>query len=171
MLKRVKRVLRERVDEVRFSARLSESAACLVIGEEDLGYQMRELLKVAGHEAPETRPSLELNPRHPLVKQLGRERDEAPVRAPRAGAVSIRPLSRKAASSTTRPHSSSASTSCSSEGDPEIQDDSRAAAASDGAGPASAELTHDEVAARASARALRTPSSTRIASPAAGSAP
>ncbi len=77
VLKRVKRALRDRVDEVRFSSRLSESAACLVIGEEDIGYQMRELLKVAGHEAPEMRPSLELNPGHPLVKHLGRERDDA----------------------------------------------------------------------------------------------
>ncbi|HEX5420708.1 MAG TPA: molecular chaperone HtpG, partial [Gammaproteobacteria bacterium] len=76
VLKRVKRVLRDRVDEVRFSARLNESAACLAIGEQDLGYQMRELFKAAGQEAPETRPSLELNPRHPLVKQLGRGRDE-----------------------------------------------------------------------------------------------
>lgn len=77
LLKRIKRVLRERVDEVRFSGRLSESASCLVIGEQDIGHQMRELLKVAGHEAPAALPSLELNPRHPLVKRLGRESDDA----------------------------------------------------------------------------------------------
>src|SRR5690606_41934009 len=76
LLKRVKRVLGERVKEVRLSERLTESAACLVIGEEDLGRQMRELLKAAGHDAPETAPSLELNPRHPLIKRLQSEQDD-----------------------------------------------------------------------------------------------
>jgi molecular chaperone HtpG len=77
LLKRMKRVLRERVQEVRFSERLTESAACLVIGEEDLGRQMRELLKAAGHDAPETVPSLEVNARHPLIKRLQNEQDDA----------------------------------------------------------------------------------------------
>jgi molecular chaperone HtpG len=77
LLKRVKRVLRARVDEVRFSRRLSESAACLVIGEQDIGHRMRELLKAAGHQAPAALPSLELNPAHALVKRLGREQDES----------------------------------------------------------------------------------------------
>jgi molecular chaperone HtpG len=76
LLKRVKRVLRERAEEVRFSERLTESAACLVIGEEDIGPQMRELLKVAGHEPPESAPSLELNAGHPLIRRLGAEEDE-----------------------------------------------------------------------------------------------
>jgi molecular chaperone HtpG len=77
LLKRIKRVLRARVDEVRFSRRLNESAACLVIGEQDIGHRMRELLKAAGHEAPSALPSLELNSGHALVKRLGREQDES----------------------------------------------------------------------------------------------
>jgi molecular chaperone HtpG len=75
LLKRVKQVLRERVDEVRVGGRLRQSAACLVLNEHDLGYQMRELLLAAGHEAPATVPSLELNPDHPLVQRLDRETD------------------------------------------------------------------------------------------------
>jgi molecular chaperone HtpG len=75
LLKRVKRVLRERVDEVRVGGRLRQSAACLVLNEHDLGYQMRELLAAAGHEAPKAVPSLELNPEHPLVQRLDRESD------------------------------------------------------------------------------------------------
>ena len=59
------------------SDRLKESAACLVLGEQDLGFQMRELLKATGHEAPDTIPSLELNPDHALVGRLEREDDEA----------------------------------------------------------------------------------------------
>ncbi len=77
LLKRVKRVLRERVDEVRVGGRLRQSAACLVLNEHDLGYQMRELLTAAGHEAPKSVPSLELNPEHPLVQRLDREGDDA----------------------------------------------------------------------------------------------
>ncbi len=76
LLKKVKRVLRERVDEVRVGGRLRQSAACLVLNEHDLGYQMRELLAAAGHEAPKSVPSLELNPEHPLVQRLDRESDE-----------------------------------------------------------------------------------------------
>ncbi len=77
LLKRIKRVLRERVQDVRFSDRLTESAACLVLGEEDLGRSMRELLKAAGHDAPELAPSLELNAGHALIKRLEGEQDEA----------------------------------------------------------------------------------------------
>jgi molecular chaperone HtpG len=77
LLKRVKQVLRERVAEVRVGGRLRQSAACLVLSEHDLGYQMRDLLAAAGHEAPATIPSLELNPEHPLVKRLDRESDAA----------------------------------------------------------------------------------------------
>ena len=51
------------------------AAACLVLGEADLGYQMRELLKASGHEAPAIVPSLELNPDHALVRRLDGETD------------------------------------------------------------------------------------------------
>ena len=75
LLKRVKQVLRERVDEVRIGGRLRQSAACLVLSEHDLGYQMRELLAAAGHKPPATVPSLELNPEHLLIRRLDREAD------------------------------------------------------------------------------------------------
>ena len=75
-LKRAKRALRDAVDEVRFSKRLTESASCVVFAADDMGFQMRELLKAAGHDAPSTVPSLELNAAHPLVERLANERDE-----------------------------------------------------------------------------------------------
>jgi molecular chaperone HtpG len=77
LLKRVKQVLRDRVDEVRVGGRLRQSAACLVLGEGDLGYGMRDLLAAAGHAPPATVPTLELNPEHPLVRRLDRESDPA----------------------------------------------------------------------------------------------
>ena len=77
LLKRVKQVLRDRVDEVRVGGRLRQSAACLVLNEHDLGYQMRELLSAAGHKAPAAIPSLELNLGHALVRRLDSESDPA----------------------------------------------------------------------------------------------
>jgi molecular chaperone HtpG len=76
-LERVKSALGDRVDNVRVSGRLKESAACLVLGDHDLGFQMREMLKAVGHDAPESKPSLELNPGHPLIERLRREATDA----------------------------------------------------------------------------------------------
>jgi molecular chaperone HtpG len=76
LLKRIKRALRDQVQEVRASRRLKESAACIVLGDDDVGYQMRELLKAAGHEAPPSVPNLEVNLSHPLVRRLAAEGDD-----------------------------------------------------------------------------------------------
>ena len=76
LLKRIKRALRDKVDEVRIGERLRESAACLVFSEHEMGFQMRELLKAAGQEAPNDAPSLELNPGHPLIERLDQETDD-----------------------------------------------------------------------------------------------
>jgi len=70
LLKKIKRVLKDSVDEVRISRRLKESAACLVFKEDEIGFQMRELLRAAGHDAPATVPSLEVNASHPLIARL-----------------------------------------------------------------------------------------------------
>lgn len=77
LLKRLKRSLRDRVAEVRFSKRLKESAACIVLNEQDLGFQMRELLKATGQEAPPSQPNLEINGEHPLIERLEGEQDDA----------------------------------------------------------------------------------------------
>ncbi len=76
LLKRVKRALRDKIDQVRISERLRESAACLVLREHELGFQMRELLQAAGQEAPENAPSLEINAGHPLIQRLENETDD-----------------------------------------------------------------------------------------------
>ncbi len=76
LLKKIKRSLRDRIDTVRISERLRESAACLVFKENEMGFQMRELLKQAGHDAPEDSPSLEINRDHPLIVKLEQEADD-----------------------------------------------------------------------------------------------
>jgi molecular chaperone HtpG len=67
---RVAARLADRVAGVRASARLAESAACLVRDAADPGPQLRRLLEAAGQKLPESRPWLELNPEHPLVARL-----------------------------------------------------------------------------------------------------
>ncbi len=70
LLKRVKDALGERVLEVRPSTRLKDSPACLVRDEHDLGAGMRKILAAAGQNVPQSKPALELNTAHPLVKYL-----------------------------------------------------------------------------------------------------
>ncbi|MBA3564906.1 MAG: molecular chaperone HtpG, partial [Gammaproteobacteria bacterium] len=76
LAKKVKRFLRERVDDVRLSRRLTDSPACLVIGEHDLGRQMQHILRATGQKVPDAKPVLELNPHHPLVRKLNAEIDD-----------------------------------------------------------------------------------------------
>jgi molecular chaperone HtpG len=75
LLKRMKDSLGDRVTEVRLSTRLRESPAVLVLGEHDLGANMRRILAAAGQTPPESRPALELNVDHALVKLIDAEQD------------------------------------------------------------------------------------------------
>ncbi len=76
LVERLAKVLEEKVSEVRPSARLTESPACLVVGDYDMGAQMRRILEAAGQPVPESKPILEINPGHPLLKMLDSEPDE-----------------------------------------------------------------------------------------------
>ena len=77
LLKRVKEALGERVAEVRVAQRLTDSPSCLVMGERDLGSAMRRILEAQGQKVPETRPVLELNVEHPIVRHLEGVSEEA----------------------------------------------------------------------------------------------
>lgn len=76
LVKRVKDVLADKVQEVRVTSRLDESPACLVVGEFDMGAQMRRILEQAGQALPESKPIFELNPSHALIERLDKEQDE-----------------------------------------------------------------------------------------------
>ena len=76
LLKRFKEALGDQVDSVRKSTRLTDSPACLVLGEHDMGVQMRRIMEATGQSAPESKPHLEVNLRHPLIGHLNREADE-----------------------------------------------------------------------------------------------
>lgn len=76
LAERVKSLLGERVDDVRTSKRLTDSPACLVIGDQDVGMQMRRILEAAGQALPESKPVLEINSKHALLLKLESEKDE-----------------------------------------------------------------------------------------------
>ena len=52
------------------SNRLVDSPALLVTADVELSPQMVQMLKQMGQEVPETKPILEINPNHPLIKRL-----------------------------------------------------------------------------------------------------
>ncbi|AIY65798.1 molecular chaperone HtpG [Pseudoalteromonas piratica] len=76
LIERVKTALGDKVKEVRFTHRLTDSPACVVADEHDMSSQMQKLMEQIGQQAPETKPVFELNPEHQLVKHLNNVQDE-----------------------------------------------------------------------------------------------
>ena len=76
LLERVTKSLGEKVSEVRTTNRLTDSPACIAVGEFDMNLQMRKILEAAGQAVPDSKPIFELNLEHPLVKKLDEESDE-----------------------------------------------------------------------------------------------
>ena len=76
LAKRIKEALEGRVESVRRSTRLTDSPACLVLGEHDMGAQMRRLMEATGQSVPDSKPHFEFNPDHPLVLKLDGEADD-----------------------------------------------------------------------------------------------
>ena len=77
LLERLKPVLEQRVSDVRVTHRLTDSPACLVLNDYDMGMQMRKIMEAAGQKVPDTKPIFEVNPEHPLIVKLDQEADEA----------------------------------------------------------------------------------------------
>ena len=76
LLEKVRETLGEQVSEVRSSQRLTDSASCLVLGEQEMALHLQRLLEQAGQSVPDSRPVLELNAGHPLVEMLQTEEDD-----------------------------------------------------------------------------------------------
>jgi molecular chaperone HtpG len=76
LVEKVQKALGERVKEVRVTLRLTESPACLVADQHELGANLERLLKAAGQKVPPSKPILEINPHHPLVLRLKYEADQ-----------------------------------------------------------------------------------------------
>ncbi|HQX05313.1 MAG TPA: molecular chaperone HtpG [Zoogloea sp.] len=70
MLDKMKASLEGKVKEVRVTHRLTDSPACLVADEHDMGMNLARLMKAAGQNMPISKPILEINPSHPVVLRL-----------------------------------------------------------------------------------------------------
>lgn len=75
LIDRVKKVLGDRVESVKISKRLTDSASVLVRNEHALSGHFEKMLKEAGHEVPSIKPWLEINPKHPLLVKLSETND------------------------------------------------------------------------------------------------
>ena len=76
LLKRMKQALEDKVEDVRVTNRLTDSPACIVLNEQDMAMHMQRILKEAGHELPSSKPILEINTDHPIVKKLDGEKSK-----------------------------------------------------------------------------------------------
>jgi len=77
LLKKVRKVLKDRVEAVHVSKRLVSSPACVVAGESELNPTLRRMLEASGQSLPESKPILEINMQHPLVGRLSAEVDNS----------------------------------------------------------------------------------------------
>lgn len=77
LVKRISRVLKDEVKEVRASTALIDSPSCIVADEKDPSFQMQQIFKAMGQkEIPETKPILEVNPNHEIIKKMVDIKDE-----------------------------------------------------------------------------------------------
>ncbi len=70
LVERLKTALGDRVKDVRVTFRLVDSPACVVADDNDLSQNLQRLLRSAGQSAPDSKPILEINPEHALVKRI-----------------------------------------------------------------------------------------------------
>ncbi len=73
VIERLKKVLSDKVSDVKITTRLTDSPCCLVLGAYDMGAQMRQIMQAAGQSMPASKPTLEINPQHPLIEKLSQE--------------------------------------------------------------------------------------------------
>ncbi len=73
LIEKMEAILKDRVESVKISQRLTDSASVLVRNEHALSGHFEKLLKEAGHDVPEIKPWLEINPDHFLVKAFKEE--------------------------------------------------------------------------------------------------
>jgi molecular chaperone HtpG len=70
VIERIKKVLGDKVKDVKASVRLSDSPSCITADSHDPTAQMQALLKAMGQAGGNAKPILEINPNHAIVKKL-----------------------------------------------------------------------------------------------------
>jgi len=75
-LEQIKTTLDGKVKDVRVSSRLTDSPACLVADEHEMGAHMERIMKAAGQDMPASLPTFEINADHALIQRLKEETDD-----------------------------------------------------------------------------------------------
>ena len=70
MLAQIKGILEDRIKDVQLTNRLTDSPACIVADEHDMGLEMQRILQAAGQQVPASKPIFEINPDHVLIKRI-----------------------------------------------------------------------------------------------------
>lgn len=76
VVSRVKNILKDRVEDVRVTHRLTDSPTCIVAPEYGMSGQLQRILEQAGQQVPDSKPVFEINPEHPMITKLKNEVDE-----------------------------------------------------------------------------------------------
>jgi len=76
LVEKITKSLGGKIKEVKVTHRLTDSPACLVVGENDISGNLERILKAAGQNTPDVKPVLEINPEHALIKKLSAEKDQ-----------------------------------------------------------------------------------------------
>lgn len=76
LIKHIKEILGTKVKDVEITYRLTDSPACIVADENDMGLEMQRIMQAAGQAMPESKPIFEINPNHELIQKLNEETDD-----------------------------------------------------------------------------------------------
>ncbi|MBP8084260.1 MAG: molecular chaperone HtpG [Spirochaetes bacterium] len=77
VIEKIKKILGDKVKDVKASSRLSDSPCCVVADSTDPSFQMQAMLKAMGQSGGEVKPVFEINPNHPIIKKLEANSDES----------------------------------------------------------------------------------------------
>ena len=78
VLEKIKAILGDKVKDVVITTRLVDSPSCLVSDKQGgMSMHMQRILKQAGQSVPDTKPTLEINPNHALIKKLESSTEES----------------------------------------------------------------------------------------------
>ncbi len=76
LVEKIKKILESKVKDVRVTNRLTQSPACLVADEHEMGRNLERILQASGQDVPMSKPILEINIDHPVVIKLGEAENE-----------------------------------------------------------------------------------------------
>ena len=76
VIEKMEKVLTDKVEKIKISSRLTDSAACIVLNDQDMALYMQQLMKQAGQSVPSSKPTLEINIDHAIFKKLQKESND-----------------------------------------------------------------------------------------------